>query len=351
MGAAASVDGALAPRSHSCRPSWLRRSQVRLERRLVMVRVTPTTLMVPSYRVSPLAVGLLRSGRAPRRGTSCGWRRSLRRGRQAVVLAGQRGLAPRRKPLDLRWLLAFQVPREIFEPRQRLAGLGPVGLPLALDDVVHRAQRESLHLDRAEVPQARQGCLSESPYASFDNDPGEVARQLRQPLEGPAGFMAVESGETVRIQHFDDPRPRRFFRFAGAGPPDQVRSVVAPADPDTSDTKLVTVANPQLEQASAGGCHAAGESVAWPSGQDHASAREPRQHPLAKSRNGVRPQGAGLDVAHVAGRQRHMQEAGGGSGRGEQPGSRRVARHGFLHDASVVGAEHDQDYRPSVSSQ
>ena len=83
--------------------------------------------------------------------------------------------------------------------------------------------------------------LSESPYASFDNDPGEVTRQLRQPFEGPLGFMAVESGEADGIQRFDDPRPRRFFLLAGAGPPDQVRPVVAPTDPDTSDTKLVAV--------------------------------------------------------------------------------------------------------------
>ena len=217
------------------------------------------------------------------------------------------------------------------------------------DHAVHHAELNA-HSDAgptAEVPPK----LSESPYASFDNDPGEVARQLRHPLEGPLRFMAVESGDAVRIQRFDDPRPRRFFRFAGAGPPDQVRAVVAPADPDASDTKLATVASPQLEQTPTGGRHAAGESVARSSGQDHASARELRYHPLAKSRNGVRPQGAGLDVAHVAGRQRHMQEAGGGSGRCERPGSRRAVRHDFLHDASVVGAEHDRDYRLSVSSQ
>ena len=89
---------------------------------------------------------------------------------------------PPRQGLNLRWLLSLEIAAEVLQPRERLPVLCPVRPPLALDDVVDRAQREAVHLDR---PAARPRTLRSRPE--------------RRP----------DRGRTVRLSVWMKSRPRR----------------------------------------------------------------------------------------------------------------------------------------------
>ena len=87
---------------------------------------------------------------------------------------------PRRQGLSLRWLLSLEVAGEVLQPRERLPVLRPVRPPLALDDVVDRAQREAVHLDRPG------GASSYPSIPSGALDQIEVVRSVCQLDEVPA---------------------------------------------------------------------------------------------------------------------------------------------------------------------
>ena len=86
---------------------------------------------------------------------------------------------PRRQGLNLRWLLSLEVAGEVLQPLERLPVLCPVRPPLALDDVVDRAQREAVHLDRR-----RRVLVPFDPVRSVDQV--EVVRSVCQLDEVPA---------------------------------------------------------------------------------------------------------------------------------------------------------------------
>ncbi len=122
-------------------------------------------------------------------------------------------------------------------------------------------------------------------------DPRKVPGEHRHPKFDCSRLVRLQHRYTGRVERVDHPRAPRLRHAASsaAGRPDQIRAVVSPTDADPGHDEPGAVSSSQLEQAAAHRMQAAGEPVAWPSGQngryrEPVSAREscvaPRHRPL-----------------------------------------------------------------------
>ena len=129
-------------------------------------------------------------------------------------------------------------------------------------------------------------------YGAQDLAPEECVRGRYGPRKVPgehwhpkfdcSRLVRLQRRYTGRVERVDYPRaPRLCPAASSAGRPDQIRAVVSPTDADTGHDEPGAVSSSQLEQAAAHRMQAAGEPVAWPSGQNDATASQFRQENLA----------------------------------------------------------------------